>query len=94
MLDAHLLTCSTDHRMVRLMTSKMKISQRALLQRLNRKLADEKLIVKKTRGEKLVREVGNYFLLDLHRNRIAEKDVDLPAMGRERGGLEPWESRG
>lgn len=42
-------------------------------------------------GEKLVREVGDYFLLDLHRNRIAEKDVDLAAMGRERGVLQPWE---
>lgn len=73
------------------MTSKMKISERALLQRLNRKLASEQLILKKTRGEKLVREVGDYFLLDLHRNRIAEKDVDLAAMGRERGVLQPWE---
>ena len=73
------------------MTSKMKISERALLQRLNRKLAEEKLIVKKTRGEKLVREVGDYFLLDLHRNRITEKHIDLTAMGRERGVLAAWE---
>lgn len=73
------------------MTAKLKISERALLQRLNRKLAGEKLIVKKARGEKLVREVGDYFLLDLHRNRIAEKHTDLAAMGRKRGVLAAWE---
>jgi hypothetical protein len=49
------------------------------------------LLIRYLENDDLVREVGDYFLLDLHRNRIAEKDVDLAAMGRERGVLQPWE---
>ena len=73
------------------MKGKMKITERALLQRLNRKLAGEDLIVKKTRAGRFAQELGEYFLLDFNHNRIVGKDVDLAAIGRERGVLQPWE---
>ena len=69
---------------------KLRLDARAVLQRVNRKLKNANEIVKKARG-RLEQEVGEYYRLDLHRNAIIEKDVDLEKLGRELGVLKPYE---
>jgi hypothetical protein len=51
------------------------ISERALVQRINRKLAAQGEVLKKTRGG-AIQELGDYYVLDLHRNLLLNKDVD------------------
>jgi hypothetical protein len=71
-------------------TQKVPVSERALPQRINRKL-DKDFVVKKTRGASLQAELGDYYCIDLNRNQIVAKDCDLERLGRERGVLNPWE---
>jgi hypothetical protein len=52
------------------------ISERALVQRINRKLAAQGEVLKKTRGARAIQELGDYYVLDLHRNLLLNKDVD------------------
>ncbi len=72
------------------------VSERALLQRLNRKLKADGLVVKKPRGRLASPAgLGDYYVLDLERNAIAEKNLtlaDLEDMARKREALEPYES--
>ena len=77
---------------------KAKVSRRALLQRINRKLlaeaegdaarADQ---VRTSRGDKARQELGAFYRVDVGRNSIAEKDVDLEELGRELKVLAAWE---
>jgi hypothetical protein len=62
--------------------SKVPITLRALIQRLNRKLAHE--------GERLVAtRTGGYYLIE--GQRVVEKEVDLIKVARTLGVLRPWE---
>ena len=76
-------------------STKVPITERALIQRLNRKLKDDDLIVKKCRpGSTAYNELGDYFVVDLNRNFIVEKNldpVDLQSMGRAKKVLADWE---
>lgn len=72
---------------------KMKVSERALLNRVNRALA-------KDRGDKVVRckasskwigELGRYYAIDESRNTITAKQIDLAEWARELGVLAEWE---
>lgn len=69
---------------------KLQLDARAVLQRVNRKLKNANEIVKKARG-RLEQEVGKYYRLDLHRNVVVEKNVNLEKLGRELGVLKPYE---
>jgi hypothetical protein len=68
------------------------VSLRALIQRINRKLAldDEKL--KASRGARAIQDLGDYYILDFSRNVISAKYVDPESLGREMEVLAPWES--
>ena len=67
------------------------VSERALIQRINRALArkDEKL--KTYRGGRSVAQLGRYYIVDLKRNVLLWGDVDLEPLGREEGCLKKWE---
>jgi hypothetical protein len=71
--------------------SKVQVSGRALLQRINRALAKDDQIVKKTRPSKYFNELGDFYRLDTQVNGIIEKDVDLEALGRKLSVLADWE---
>lgn len=76
------------------------VSMRALVQRINRKLAaaererggEPKLAarLKAARGD-AVRALGDYYLVDVERNAVERTDVDPEALGRELGALAAWE---
>src|SRR4029077_4905862 len=52
------------------------LSERALVQRINRKLATQDEVLKKTRGARAIQELGDYYILDLRANALLFKDVD------------------
>jgi hypothetical protein len=71
---------------------KAQISERALLARINRKLASEYQIVKKCRKDsKWHNRLGDYYHVDFFSNGILGMDEDLEELGTELGVLKPWE---
>lgn len=75
-------------------TQKVPLTMRALLARINRKLANEGQAgraIKAPRGERLQQEVGDYYVIDYSMNAIMSKHVDPEELGRELGVLHPWE---
>jgi hypothetical protein len=67
------------------------VSMRALVQRINRKLAADGELLKKARSEATRQEAGDYFIIDVNRNMLMAKYVDPEALGRELGVLKQWE---
>jgi hypothetical protein len=77
------------------------VSERALVQRINRALAKEhgkvgsppfaRVQLKKTKGARALFDLGEYYEVDVSRNFIREHHVDIEAAGRELKCLEPWE---
>jgi hypothetical protein len=67
------------------------VSKRALVQRINRKLAErgEKLVA--ARGSRARADVGAYYIIDVNRNVLLWRHVALEAKGRDLGVLQPWE---
>ena len=72
---------------------KVKVSERALLARINRVLAkqDQKLI--KCR-ERSVRDLGDYYAINVPRNVIIKKDVKLEDIGHRLAVIKPYEELG
>ena len=72
------------------MARKVSVSERALLQRINRKLVGDQECVKKSRGA-ATQDLGDYYRLDLQKNSVVESDVDIDVMGRKLGVLHEFE---
>jgi hypothetical protein len=68
------------------------VTARALVQRINRKLAAAGQRLKATRGARWRGDLGDYYTIDTNRNCVVAKGVDPAALGREIGVLRPWES--
>lgn len=64
---------------------KITITQRALIQRINRALKKDLEILKSDRR-------GGYVRVDLERNIIIEEDVDLAAKAKKLSVLKAWET--
>lgn len=71
--------------------ARVPVTRRALTQRINRALKKDARMLKTPRGEAR-NELGNYYVLDLNRNRVVEKHVDVEAMGRALGVLQKFEA--
>lgn len=75
------------------METKSKVSERAVLARLNRKLAPEWSRIKKCRADsRAYRDLGTYYVIDSYRNLITDTDIDLELWAREQGVLGGWEA--
>lgn len=68
--------------------TKVTISERALIQRINRKLKVSKLVLKKPRAGNL----GDYYLVDLSLNAVVETDVDIKKLAKELSAMAPYET--
>jgi hypothetical protein len=68
------------------------VTMRALIQRINRKLAKEGKALKAARGESARQQMGNYYVIDVNQNFLVRDHVDPEAEGRDLGVLQPWES--
>lgn len=70
------------------------ITEKALVSRINRRLAPSGTTLRKALGESLRAEVGDFYELDMHLNVITVKHVVVEKWGRELGALRPTESVG
>jgi hypothetical protein len=73
------------------MGKKVRVTQRALVQRINRVLARQDEVLKATRGDRWRGEQGDYYIVDVRLNCIVHKHVDLEAAGRKLKVLQKWE---
>jgi hypothetical protein len=69
---------------------KVVVTERAILARVNRKLADDET-VRKSRTARMRLAVGEFYQLDLKRNCIVGHDLDLAELAKKLGVLKPWE---
>jgi hypothetical protein len=67
------------------------VSMRALIQRINRKLASDDEMLKTARSERIANDIGWYFIIDFRRNCIVNKDVSPEGVGRELNVLKAYE---
>lgn len=71
---------------------KVPITMRALIQRINRKLADDDDVLKVARGEKMRQDAGDFYIVNTRLNGLTGKDVDPEKLARELGLLKDWEA--
>jgi hypothetical protein len=67
------------------------VSEQALVKRINRVLAEQDQRVRRTRGERPLRDLGRYWVQDFRRNFAVATNIDLEALGRELGCLSTGE---
>jgi len=70
---------------------KLKVTEGALIQRINRKLKPEMMALKVARTVRATLDVGRYYVLDHTRNFVVEKGVCLEQYGRQLGVLREYE---
>jgi len=71
---------------------KVLISERALIQRLNRALANEHIIVKKSRPRVRYNQLGAFYAIDWQSNFIVDMNIDIEALARKKGVIAEWEA--
>lgn len=75
------------------MSKRVPVSERAVLQRLNRHLKKDGEMVRKTRaGSRAYQDLGPYHAVDLSQNIVTRLNVDIEAWAREAGVLAAWET--
>jgi len=72
-------------------TMKVSVSERALVQRINRALAKDDRVLKKARSGRARFDLGEYYILDRSIPSVVEDHCDLEKVGRELGALTGWE---
>jgi hypothetical protein len=67
------------------------VSMRALIQRINRRLAKNGERLHRYRGGQWSTDLGEFYIRDEYRNFLVQGHVDPEALGRELGVLKGWE---
>jgi hypothetical protein len=71
---------------------KIPVSEKALMARVNRKLAREgERILKSREGSRLRGNVGEFYLLDVNRNTVTGTHMELEHVAKEVGALRDYE---
>ncbi len=70
---------------------KVKVTRRAAIQRINRKLKPDMEQLCAARGERAQLDLGDYYVVDFQRNAVMQMHVDVEAMARQLGVLKEWE---
>ena len=73
---------------------KVIVSERALFQRISRKLSHTNQQLCTSRTPRTELDCGRFYIVDKVRNVIAFKNIDLEAQGRDLGVLAAWEKLG
>lgn len=74
-------------------TRQVPVTERAVVQRVNRKLAAERVRLHKCRdGGRWESQLGTWYVVDLDVNGIAQTHVDLETYARELDVLAAWEA--
>jgi hypothetical protein len=77
--------------------AKVPVTMRALLQRINRELADDNERLYASRSPRAKIDLGNFYVIRFGRGgsepstNVVDQHVDPEALGREMGVLRPWE---
>lgn len=74
--------------------TKVVVSQRAVLQRINRKLAKDDRKLCKSRGWRVQSSLGDYYILDTYKNVVTDYRIsnsNIEDMAREMGALREYE---
>ena len=72
--------------------TKIPVTERALIARINRKLQREGEALKALRGGLARRDLGEFYVLGAEKNRIVKTHVSPETLGRELDALAPWEA--
>ncbi len=75
---------------MRTKSGKVPVSERALIQRINRCLNKSDEYIKKARGV-AVNTIGQFYRVDFYSNAVIERDVDIEELGRKIGALQGYE---
>ena len=67
------------------------VTERALIQRINRALRKEDQVLRQARSERVRLDLGTFYVVDVRRNLLLEKDVDLETFARDLGVLKGYE---
>lgn len=71
---------------------KTPVAERALLARVNRRLAKDGKTLRRNRPtDACFKELGRFTLIDTGRGAVVEHHVDLETLARQLGVLESWE---
>jgi len=70
---------------------KVRVTERAIAQRINRVLMKEHLQLKKSRGAQMALDVGEWYVIDLRGSYIADKHCDLVKLAKQHKVLNDWE---
>ena len=73
------------------MNTKVPVTEKALYQRINRKLRQRDEVLKRSRASTEL-DLGKYFVVDLHRNAVTSHHIDIEDFGKQIGVLADWES--
>jgi hypothetical protein len=71
---------------------KIGVTMRAVIQRINRKLALDLKVLKTTRGDWHSNDLGHYYMIDLRGNYMLHKSVDPEELAHKLGVLKGWEA--
>jgi hypothetical protein len=72
-------------------TSKVPVTLRAVIQRINRKLAADDEVLKTLRGDRWRGDLGDYYIVNINRNSVTAQHVDPEELGRELGVVRGFE---
>jgi hypothetical protein len=64
---------------------KRPVTWRAVVQRVNRRLAHDGEMLRADRSS------GEHYIVDIQRNAVTAQHVDVEELGRELGVIRPWE---
>ena len=70
------------------------VTSNALVKRINRKLAPEGELLRTTRGQRAIQDLGHHYILDIYTNGVLAWHCDLEELGRELGVLKAYEGVG
>jgi hypothetical protein len=70
--------------------TKVPLTARAVLQRINRKLGEQQRQLRAAQGKERD-SLGDYYVVDLKNERVRDHDVDLEALARRMGCMREWE---
>lgn len=74
------------------MDTKVKISHRALMIRVNRKLAKKEQLLKKCKPSSAAYpDLGGYYVIDTMQNSVTSKNCNFEELAKELDVLKPWE---
>jgi hypothetical protein len=72
--------------------SKVPVSVRAIVQRINRVLQENDRQLKAARGGRALQACGRFYVINVKSNTVVQHNVDLSELAQELGTIKPFEA--